>query len=260
MTLYLVAVPIGNLRDITLRAIDILREVDFIIAEDTRYSLKLLNHLDIKKKLVSYYRPMEVRKAEAIVDMLKTRCAALITDSGTPLISDPGFVLVEKAIENEIEIIALPGPTAFIPVLVASGIDPQRFVFMGFPPRKKSRLVSLFESMAACRYTLIFYESPRRVENFLRVAHSVLGNRRFCLGKEISKKHEKMIRGELGVLDAVLKTETILGEVVVILEGAVSKMTESEKPEIRSREDLFSFFKTRYGISKNTIKKALMER
>jgi 16S rRNA (cytidine1402-2'-O)-methyltransferase len=114
--------------------------------------------------------------------------------------------------------------------------------------------------MAACRYTLIFYESPRRVENFLRVAHSVLGNRRFCLGKEISKKHEKMIRGELGVLDAVLKTETILGEVVVILEGAVSKMTESEKPEIRSREDLFSFFKTRYGISKNTIKKALMER
>ena len=260
MTLYLVAVPIGNLRDITLRAIDILREVDFIVVEDTRYSLKLLNHLGIKKKLVSYYRPMESRKAEAIIDMLKTGNAALITDSGTPLISDPGYILVEKAIRSGVEIIALPGPTAFVPVLVASGIDSQSFLFLGFPPRKKNDLISFIKSLAAYRHTLVFYESPRRVENFLRVAHSVLGNRRFCLGKEISKKHEKMIRGELGSMDTILEPEILLGEIVVILEGAGSEIPASEKPEICSREDIFRFFKDKYGISKNSIKKALMKK
>jgi 16S rRNA (cytidine1402-2'-O)-methyltransferase len=192
--------------------------------------------------------------------MLKTGKAALITDSGTPLISDPGLVLIEKAIKNGADIIALPGPTAFVPALVASGIDPQTFIFVGFPPRKKSGLISFLESLAAYRHTLIFYESPRRVENFLRTAQSVLGNRRFCLGKEISKKHEKMIRGELGSLDTVLKTEILLGEIVVILEGAVTEIPESEKPEIRSREDIFRFFKDKHGISKNTIKKALMEK
>ena len=132
MSIYIVPVPIGNLKDITLRAIEILKEVDFIIAEDTRYSLKLLNYFGIKKSIISYYKPCENKKAEKILSLLKTKKAALITDSGTPLISDPGFILIKKAIENGVEIIPLPGPTAFIPAIVASGIDPSKFIFLGF--------------------------------------------------------------------------------------------------------------------------------
>ena len=260
MRLYLVPVPIGNLRDITLRAIDTLRKIDFIIAEDTRYSLKLLTHLEIKKKLISYYRPHESRKADAIIDMLRTRDAALITDSGTPLISDPGYILIEKAIENGIEIIPLPGPTAFIPALVASGINPKSFVFMGFPPRKRGELVSGLKSLALCPHTLVFYESPRRAENFLKAAYSVLGNRRFCIGKEISKRYEKMIRGELESLETVLEPEHLLGEIVIIVEGASKETRSPMKPEINSRDDIFAYFKDKYGIPKNSIKNALMKK
>lgn len=260
MKLYLVPVPIGNLRDITLRAIDTLRKIDFIIAEDTRYSLKLLTHLEIKKKLISYYRPHESRKADTIIDMLRTRDAALITDSGTPLISDPGYILIEKAIENGVEIISLPGPTAFIPALVVSGINPKSFVFMGFPPRKKNQLVSYLTDLSDLKQTLIFYESPRRVENFLRLAFSVLGNRKFSIGKEISKRHEKMIRAELKDLDRVLSSETFLGELVIVIAGVGESKKKEKNPEINSRDDIFAYFKDKYGIPKNSIKKALMKK
>jgi 16S rRNA (cytidine1402-2'-O)-methyltransferase len=140
MTLYVVPVPIGNLKDITLRAIDILKKVDFVITEDTTYSLKLLNHLGIKKKLLSYFRHQEARKADRILDRLEGQDGALISDCGTPLISDPGFILIKKAIERGIPVVALPGPTAFVPALVLSGINPESFMFLGFPPRKQNEL------------------------------------------------------------------------------------------------------------------------
>jgi len=140
MTLYIVPVPIGNLEDITLRAIKTLKAVDVVIVEDTRYSLKLLNHLGIKKRLWSYYRPQEAQKVSKILKILEKQDAALITDSGTPLISDPGFILLQEAIGKGVHVEALPGPTAFIPALVTSGINPESFLFLGFPPPQKKQI------------------------------------------------------------------------------------------------------------------------
>ncbi len=260
MSIYIVPVPIGNLKDITLRAIEILKEVDFIIAEDTRYSLKLLNYYGIKKKIVSYYKPRENEKANKILDLLMNKDAALITDSGTPLISDPGFILIKKVIENGINIISLPGPTAFIPALVASGINPSKFIFLGFPPRKKSELIKYLRTLAYFEYTLAFYESPRRVENFLKTALSVFGNRRFAVVKEISKKNEKIIRGKLIEFDKIIEPETILGEIVIIIEGNFEKNKKEETLKIGSMDDIFEYFKEKHNISKNDLKKILMKR
>ncbi len=260
MSIYIVPVPIGNLKDITLRAIEILKEVDFIIAEDTRYSLKLLNYFGIKKSIISYYKPCENKKAEKILSLLKTKKAALITDSGTPLISDPGFILIKKVIENGVEIIPLPGPTAFIPAIVASGIDPSKFVFLGFSPRKKGELIKYLKTLAYLEYPLVFYESPRRVENFLVAALSVFGNRRFAVVKEISKKNEKIIRGELIESAKIIESETILGEIVIIIEGNFEKNKKEKALKITSRDDIFEYFKEKHNISKNDLKKILIKK
>lgn len=259
MTLYIVPVPIGNLDDITLRSIKTLREVEVIIAEDTRYSLKLLNHLGIKKRLLSYYKPNEAQKVAKILKILKGQDAALITDSGTPLISDPGFILLKEVIESGIKVVPLPGPTAFIPALVASGIDPESFLFLGFPPRKPSKLITYLDKLSDLKYTQIFYESPRRAETFLKTLSSVYGNRKFCLAKEISKKNEKIIRGELNDLDRVLESERIMGEIVVIVEGSREKKGIKHSLKINSLEELFDHFK-KQGISKNKIKAILMKK
>lgn len=260
MTLFIVPVPIGNLGDITLRAVEVLKDVDFIIAEDTRYSLKLLNHLGIKKPLLSYYKPKEQEKSEKILAMLETQNAAIITDSGTPLISDPGFVLAKKAIEANVEIISLPGPTAFVPALVGSGVDPSRFLFLGFPPRKKNDLVKFLKELETLPYTLVFYESPRRLEAFLRAAADVLGPREFAVAKELSKKHETFIRGNLGDLAERLAGETILGEVVAVIAGNSGDPKGEEAPCLESREDIFEYFKEKYNISRNHIKGILMKK
>jgi len=260
MSIYIVPVPIGNLKDITLRAIEILKEVDFIIAEDTRYSLKLLNYFGIKKSIISYYKPCENKKAEKILSLLKTKKAALITDSGTPLISDPGFILIKKVIENGVEIIPLPGPTAFVPAIVASGIDPSKFIFLGFSPRKKGELIKYLKTLAYLEYTLVFYESPRRVENFLIAALSVFGNRRFAVVKEISKKNEKIIRGKLIEFAKIIESETILGEIVIIIEGNFEKNKKEKALKITSRDDIFEYFKEKHNISKNDLKKILIKK
>lgn len=263
MSLYIVPVPIGNLKDITLRAIEALKTVDFIIAEDTRYSLKLLNHLEIKKKIVSYYKPKENEKAEEILNAMTRppgQSAALITDSGTPAISDPGYILVKKAIERGIEMVSLPGPTAFVPALVVSGIEPGRFLFLGFPPRKKGELTRFLKTLSPLEYTLVFYESPRRVTAFLETAADVLGSRKFALVKELSKKNEKIIRGDLSHLADVLANETILGEMVVIIEGHSGESGEEEPLQLNCMDDLFAYFKEKHNISRNALKKVLMKR
>jgi 16S rRNA (cytidine1402-2'-O)-methyltransferase len=260
MALYLVPVPIGNLKDITLRAIEVLKSVDIVAAEDTRYSLKLLNHLGIKKTLVSYFKPKEQVKAEELIKKLQSgQSVALITDSGTPAISDPGFILVQKALENGIDVIPLPGPTACIPALVASGINPGQFLFLGFAPRKNNELKRFLEELKDLTYTLVFYESPRRIEAFLAVAADILGDRSFALAKELSKKNEKIIRGNLLQYNAILSSETILGEIVIVISGRIG---EQDRPDIQidTIEDLFEYFKTTHNISKNQLKKVLMTR
>ncbi len=266
-TLYLVPVPIGNLQDITLRAVSTLRSVDFIIAEDTRYSLKLLNHLGIKKRLVSYFKPKENEKAGEILRLLSqanNRSAALITDSGSPGISDPGFILIRKAIDAGVDVIPLPGPTAFVPALTASGIDPSRFLFLGFPPRKKNQLKQFLNDACRLPYTLIFYESPRRVHEFLETASEVFGNRPFALVKELTKMNEKVIRGNLNKWRNIVSSEVLLGEMVVIIEGSSPptnvKGNGEEKPQLNSLEDLFTYFKETFQMSRNELKKILMKR
>lgn len=260
MSIYIVPVPIGNLKDITLRALEILKQVDFIIAEDTRYSLKLLNYYGIKKKIVSYYKPRENEKVNKILDLLINKDAALITDSGTPLISDPGFILIKKVIENGINIISLPGPTAFVPAIVASGINPSKFIFLGFSPRKKGELIKYLKALAYLEYTLVFYESPKRVENFLKTALFVFGNRNFVIIKEISKKNEKIIRGELIEFDKIIESEIILGEIVIIIEGNFEKNKKEKALKITSRDDIFEYFKEKHNISKNDLKKILIRK
>ena len=260
MALYIVPTPVGNLQDITRRAIQVLSQVDFIIAEDSRYSRKLLNHLQIKKKIISHYRPKEEAQAEKIVILLEHQDAALISDSGTPAISDPGFILIQKAITNQVPVISLPGPTAFIPALVASGIDTQRFIFLGFPPRRQSDLRRFFKSLAPLPYTLVFYESPRRVEKFLQNAAAVLGERRFAMAKELSKKHEKIMRGRLDEWPAALKDETILGEMVMVIAGNTQVQPLEPAPRLQSIEDIYAYFRERHGLGKNQLKKILMKK
>jgi 16S rRNA (cytidine1402-2'-O)-methyltransferase len=260
MALYIVPTPVGNLGDITRRAVEILGRVDFIIAEDSRYSQKLLNHLQIKKKIISHYRPKEEAQAEKIVSMLAGQDGALITDSGTPAISDPGFLLVRKAIAAGIEVIPLPGPTAFIPGLVASGIDPQRFLFLGFPPRRQGDLQRYLNELAPLPFTLVFYESPRRLGNFLKEAAAALGDRSFALAKEISKKHEKIIRSSLEQWPALLAEETILGEMVVVVAGCSAAQRSEAAPQFEDIDDLYAFFSQHYGLGKNALKKILMKK
>ena len=260
MALYIVPTPIGNLGDITRRAVEVLARVDFIIAEDSRYSQKLLNHLQIKKKIVSHYRPKEESQAEKIVAQLAGRDGALITDSGTPAISDPGFILVRKAIALGIPVISLPGPTAFVPALVASGIDPQHFLFLGFPPRRRNDLQSFLKNLVPLPYTLVFYESPRRVADFLKHAAAVLGDRRFALAKEVSKKHEKIIRATLGQWASVVAEETILGEMVVVVAGSAEAPPPEPAPRFDDIDDLYDFFNRRFGLGKNALKKILMKK
>jgi 16S rRNA (cytidine1402-2'-O)-methyltransferase len=260
MALYIVPTPVGNLGDITRRAVEVLSQVDFIIAEDSRYSLKLLNHLGIKKKIVSHYRPKEESQAEKIVAMLAGQDGALITDSGTPAISDPGFILIRKAIEAGIAVIPLPGPTAFVPALVASGIDPRRFLFLGFPPRGRGERRQFLQEIAHLPFTLVFYESPRRLKNFLETAATVLGDRDFALAKEVSKKHEKIIRSSLGRWATALDEETILGEMVLVIAGSSGPTAPETAPAFENIDDLYAFFQRRFGIGKNAMKKILMQK
>jgi len=259
MALYIVPVPIGNLKDITLRAIDVLKSVDFIIAEDTRYSLKLLNSLGIKKRLYSYYKPKEEEKSESIVKHLKGKDGALITDSGTPLISDPGNILIRKVIEQGIEIISLPGPTAFVPALTNSGLPSDNFLFIGFSPRKVGKLKTFLEQYKDLRFTMIFYESPRRVEKFLETALKVFGDRMFSISKELTKKNEKVIRGSLNDFPELLEDIKILGEFVIVIDGNRDGDEENE-PDLNTIDDIYDHFREKYGISRNRIKKILMTR
>jgi 16S rRNA (cytidine1402-2'-O)-methyltransferase len=260
MALYIVPTPIGNLGDITARAIDVLGRVDFIIAEDTRHSRKLLNHLRLKKRMISHYRPKEESQAAKIVALLAKEDAALITDSGTPAISDPGHILVRRAVEAGIQIIPLPGPTAFVPALVASGIDPQRFLFLGFPPRRAGEQQRLLQALEPLPYTLVFYESPRRVQDFLRRSAAVLGGRPFAIAKELSKKHERIIRGRLPEWPAALLGEAVLGEMILIIAGSHGPARALEAPRLQCLEDIYAYFQERHGLRKNAIKRVLMKK
>lgn len=218
--LYIVPTPVGNLEDMTLRAVRILREADLILAEDTRTSGVLLKHFDIKNQLMSHHKFNEHGTSTAIVERLKAgQTVALISDAGTPGISDPGFFLVREAVNAGVEVQCLPGATAFVPALVSSGLPCDRFCFEGFLPQKKGRATRL-EALKDEPRTMIFYESPYRVLKTLQqLAESFGGDRRASACREISKVHEESVRGTLDELIAHFKATEPRGEFVIVVEG-----------------------------------------
>ena len=218
--LYIVPTPIGNLEDITLRALRILREVDFILAEDTRTTGNLLKHYDIVKKLVPHHQFNEHKAIENVIERLKEGAtAALVSDAGTPAISDPGYLLVRECIKEGIRVECLPGPTAFVPALVNSGIAADHFIFEGFLPHKKGRHTRLTELSGEER-TLIFYESPHRLVKALTQLAEYMGEERYaCVSRELSKLFEENARGSLKELIAHFEKKTVKGEIVIVVEG-----------------------------------------
>lgn len=231
--LFLVPTPIGNLEDMTFRGIRILKEVDLILAEDTRTSAKLLNHYEIKNKLVSHHKFNEHKTVEMIAAQIENgKNVALISDAGTPGISDPGFLLVKTCLDKEIEVECLPGATALIPALVNSGFPTDRFSFEGFLPQKKGRHKKIKELLTEPR-TMIFYESPYRLIKTLEQLSEFLGSdRRACVSRELSKFFEENRRGTLAELIEYFSSKTIKGEIVIVLEGYKAGITEeSEETE-----------------------------
>lgn len=233
--LYLIPTPIGNLKDITLRALEVLESVDEIAAEDTRTSLKLLNHFNIKKSLFSYHKHNEKGKSLDIINKLKSGLnIALITDAGTPGISDPGSVIVEKCIEENIEFEVLPGATAITTALVYSGLDTTRFLFRGFLPRENKERNPVIEEVKNVRDTLIFYEAPHRLLNTLEYLKNNLGNRRIAICRELTKLHEEIYRGKISEAIDFFVDNRPRGEFVLVIEGKSHEDIKAEKEALWS--------------------------
>jgi 16S rRNA (cytidine1402-2'-O)-methyltransferase len=230
--LYFVPTPVGNLDDMTFRAIKVQREVDYILCEDTRTSGVLLKHFEISKPLKSYHLHNEHQMTERIVDDLKNgQNIAIITDAGTPGISDPGFLLSKAGADAEIEMICLPGATAFVPALVVSGLPNNEFLFAGFLPQKKGRQTKL-KQLAAEKKTVVLYESPHKINTTLEQIKEFFGqDTRVSLSREISKKFEETKRGSINDLIDFSKSKTLKGEIVLVINNAdMSKGTADEKP------------------------------
>lgn len=262
-TLYIVATPIGNLEDITLRALKVLGEVDVIAAEDTRHSARLLNHYGIKKPLMSYWGEREKVKAGEVLARLRAgQSVALVSDAGTPGISDPGGVLVEKAAAEGVEIIPIPGPSALAAALSVSGIPLHGFTFIGFLPPKEGHRRKALEDLKAEQRTLVFYEAPHRIMEAVADMASILGDRRAVLVREITKLHEEVIRGTLPGINVKLENSTIAGEYVVIVEGRVAGAGTPDEAleEVRllmkrgkGRKEAVKVVAEQYGLSRKEL-------
>jgi 16S rRNA (cytidine1402-2'-O)-methyltransferase len=218
-TLYIVATPIGNLDDISYRAVKVLSGVDAIAAEDTRKTRILLHHLNIQKELISYFSYNEERRAPYLLSRLKEgQSVALVSDAGTPGVSDPAFRIIRESITEGICVKAIPGAAAFLPALVVSGLPMDRFVFDGFLPSKKGRLTRLKE-LAEERRTLVLYESPHRIMRTLQEIHEHFGEREMSLSRELTKKFEEVIRGEISEILQGLASRSLKGEFVIVIHG-----------------------------------------
>jgi 16S rRNA (cytidine1402-2'-O)-methyltransferase len=230
MKLYIVPTPIGNLEDITLRAIRILKEADLVLAEDTRTSGVLLKHLGISKKMFAHHMHNEHKTVELIAERISGgEKIAMITDAGTPGISDPGFLLIRECISRGIDVECLPGPTAFVPALVNSGLPADTFCFEGFLPQKKGRQTRIMNLVNEKR-TMVFYESPHRLVKALDQFIGFFGpDRRASVSRELSKMYEENKRGTLAELAAYFKTKTVKGEIVIVVAGRDEKFAEEEE-------------------------------
>lgn len=256
--LYIVATPIGNLEDITLRAIRILKEVDIIAAEDTRHTLKLLNHLEISKPLISYHRHNEEVKSDILIEKLQEgKNIALVSDAGTPGICDPGEEIIKKCIQLDIQIVPIPGACAMINSLICSGIDTKEFCFLGFLPLNKKLRRNKLEEIEKSNKTIIIYEAPHKLQSTLQDLKTILSNdRKITLAREITKIHEEFIRGNID--DIIQRSQDIKGEIVLIIEG--NSIVEENELNKLSLEEHYKFYETKGLDKKEIIKRIAKDR
>lgn len=260
--LYLVATPIGNLDDITIRAIKVLQNVNLIAAEDTRHSLKLLNHLEISKPLISYHRHNEENKTEVLINkLLNGENIALITDAGTPAISDPGEEVVKQAIEKEIEIIPIPGACALINALICSGMNTREFAFYGFLPLNKKLRKNKFEEIKKENKTIILYEAPHKINQTLKDILQEVGDVNIVLARELTKIHEEFIRGKIS--EIIEKYTDLKGEMIIVLEGSKLDNSTDKLTELlnnMSIEEHYNYYKKQNLEKKEIVKKMAKDR
>jgi 16S rRNA (cytidine1402-2'-O)-methyltransferase len=258
-TLYLVATPIGNLRDITLRALETLRDVDLIACEDTRHTLKLLNHLRISNRLISYHEHNELERAEELADRLQAgESIAVVSDAGTPGISDPGFHIVRRAIEMGVPVVSIPGPAAFVSAAVASGIGCDSIFFGGFLPAKKGDRRKRLAEIAGVPATLVLYETPHRLGKSLADCLEVLGNRNAAVARELTKIHEEIVRGTLDELAARYNKTQAKGEIVLVIERP-SKLPSSGLNHVQTLSDRVGELESEGLDPKAALKRAAKE-
>ena len=254
--LYLVATPIGNLDDITLRAIKVLQKVDFIAAEDTRHSLKLLNHLNISKPLISYHRHNENIKADLLIDkLLDNKSIALITDAGTPVISDPGEEIVRISLEKGIKVVPIPGACALVTALIASGLDSKEFTFIGFLPLNKKNRKEKLDEIQQTTNTTILYEAPHKLLSTLQDLNKILDDRKIVLAKELTKIHENFIFGT--ATELLKKLDTPKGEFVILIEKNTRAIKDNTVFLSNLTLDEHYHFYEVQGLKKNEIIKKI---
>ncbi len=275
--LYICGTPIGNLEDITLRALKILKKVKLIAAEDTRHTKKLLNHYQINTKVSSYYEYNKFKKAPYLVEILKNgQDIALVSDAGMPGISDPGYVLVNLALKNSIKIIPVPGVSALLTALVVSGLPTDKFVFEGFLPRKIKERKRYFRSIENEERTVIFYETPHRLKRALKDMLEIWGDREIVIARELTKKYEEIIRGKLSQILTEISTMEIKGEITLVVQGGTKKKGNDTidflikeciieeylnklKNQGYSNKDIIKIAQEKLNIPKNMIYKKLLE-
>ncbi len=259
--LYLVATPIGNLEDITLRAIRILKEVDIIAAEDTRHTKKLLNHLEISKPMISYHRHNEETKTSELIEQLqKGKNIALVSDAGTPVISDPGGEIVKQALQNNIKVTPIPGPCALISALIASGIDATQFCFIGFLPLNKKNRTEKLEQLQEETKTTLLYEAPHKLKNTLKDLQKYIPNQKIVLAKELTKIHESYQQGNAEqLLETLIEPK---GEYVIIIEGSTQTKKEKTKENLNqlSLQEHYQHYEKQGLEQKEIIKQIAKDR
>jgi 16S rRNA (cytidine1402-2'-O)-methyltransferase len=259
-TLYVVATPIGNLADITQRAIQILKDVELIACEDTRHTRKLLQHFGINTKTTSYHEHNENQRGDELLDLLKQGSdIAIVSDAGTPAISDPGFRLVRSAIENEITVVPVPGPSALITALVAAGLPTDEFFFAGFLPARASARQTRLRQLASVPGTLIFYEAPHRLSATLKDAYETLGEREAVVARELTKLHEEVRRGRLSDLIEHYSQVEPRGEIVLLIDRNSIETGEAESNSERSVGELVAQFEAEGIDHRAALKKAARE-
>ena len=258
--LYIVATPIGNLEDITLRAINVLKNVDCIAAEDTRHTVKLLNHLEISKPLISYHRHNEETRSDLLIEKLQSgEDIALVSDAGTPGICDPGEEVIQKCIENNIKIIPIPGACAMINALICSGLDTKEFIFLGFLPLNKNLRKDKLKKIEFAKETVIIYEAPHKLKQTLKDLENILENRKITVAREITKIHEEFVRGTASELLDIF--QDVKGEFVLIIEKSNKELVEDmQNLNDLTLEEHYKYYEKKGLDKKEIIKKIAKDR